>query len=163
MAFAFTENAGVLEYRERRSPLVRAFIALMGLAMFVIPIPFVQHGRWTTPSFETLIPIAGVVLPVLVGAMCLGIALSRVTLLRFDAAHRLMRHTTQGPLGRHQAEIGYERIERIEVAMRETMDSPPYYRVVLTVAGLRPMELGSFAKRSEAEYWQHRIEAQVHS
>lgn len=162
MAFAFTETAGgLVDYRERLSPWVRAFIAVIGLAMFIIPIPFVQHGAWRTPTAGTLLAAAGAAAGVLAGVALLAIALAGSRHLRFDTPQRRLLLTTQGPLGRRRTSIGYDRIERVEVVRREAVDDPPFYLVVLTVAGRRPFELGGFARRDDAEHWRQRIAAQT--
>lgn len=162
MAFVhFSDHEGELSYRERLSPWARIFVAVIGLAMFVIPLVFLQSPAWNASAINLLAVGAGVLLPVLAGILFIAIAAVGVKQLRFDSAHRLMHLTTHGPLGRRHDQIEYRQIESIEVLRREAMDDPPYFLILLKVSGRRVMELGNFAAIAEAEHWQRRIQMEM--
>ena len=162
MAFVhFSDEEGGLTYRERLSPRARLLVAAVGVAMFVIPVVFLQSPAWDASAINLLAVGAGVLLPVLAGTVFLAIAAVGVKQLRFDSAHRLMHLTTHGPLGRRQSQIEYRQIESIEVLRREGMEDPPYFLILLKVSGRRVMELGNFATAAEAEHWQRRMRAEV--
>ena len=162
MAFVhFSDDGGELIYRERLSPWARLWVAAIGVAMFVIPLIFLQDPAWNTGVLNLLALGAGVLLPVLAGIVFIAIALVGVKQLRFDSAHRRLHLTTHGPLGRRQARIDYPQVESIDVLRRDAMDDPPYFLIVLKASGRRAIELGSFATHAEAEYWQRRMQAEL--
>ena len=164
MAFVhFSDEEGELTYRERLSPWARMFVAVIGVAMFVIPVVFLQSPAWNTSVINLLAVGAGVLLPVLAGVIFIAIAAVGVKQLRFHTVHRRMQLTTQGPLGRRHAQIEYRQIESIEVLRREAMDDPPYFLILLKVSGRRVMELGNFANAAEAEHWRQRLQSEVRS
>ena len=162
MAFVyFSDHEGELSYRERLSPWSRLFVAVIGLAMFVIPLASLHNSAWDISLINLLALGAGVVLPVFAGIVFLAIALTGVKQLRFDTTHRRMHLTTDGPLGRRHALIDYQQVETIELLRREATDDPPYFLILLKVRGRRVMELGSFATRAEAEHWQRRMQVEM--
>lgn len=158
----YSESPRGLVYTERSLawPL-RGFIVLVGLGMFVIPVPFVMHASWRAPNLSTLLAVACIVLPCLVGALFLRIALGGPRRIEFDRARRCLLHTRRGLLGTRRLQIGFDRIERIEVVRRESMDYPDFFVLRLHASGRRPMEVGAFDEQAQAQHWQQRIEAQV--
>ena len=55
MAFVhFSDEEGELTYRERLSPWARMFVAVIGVAMFVIPVVFLQSPAWNTSAINLL-------------------------------------------------------------------------------------------------------------
>ena len=162
MAFVhFSDEEGGLTYRERLSPRARLLVAAVGVAMFVIPVVFLQSPAWDASAINLLAVGAGVLLPVLAGIVFIAIAAVGVKQLRFDTAHRRVYLTTHGPLGRRQSQIEYRQIESIEVIRREGMEDPPYFLILLKVSGRRAMELGNFTNAAEAEHWQRRMQTEV--
>ena len=164
MAFVhFSDDESGLTYRERLSPWSRLWVAAVGVAMFVIPVVFLQGTAREASAINLLAVGAGVLLPVLAGIAFIAIAAVSVKQLRFDAAHRTVHLTTHGPLGRRQSQIEYWQIESIEVLRREGMDDPPYFLILLKASGRRVMELGNFASAAEAGHWQRRMQAELHA
>lgn len=158
----FTETPGGLLYRERLSPWVRVLALVIGVAMFLIPIPFVQHGHWREPSAGTLVAVAGVVFAVLAGVVFVAIALAGVRRIEFDLRQRRLLCTTIGPLGVRRFEAGFDRIERIELVWHDGLDDPGFYEMAMHLAGRRrPLALGVYDTRDEAETWQRRVLAEV--
>lgn len=157
----FQEEHGEIVYRERLSPWVRVFVAMMALAMLVIPVAFAWSGSWNEWSIGMLLAIVAVVAPVLLSLVFLAIALASTRQLRFDTALRTVHFIAQGPLGRRQHQIRYGLVEAIDVRKRQGMDDPDYFVIGFRIAGRRAMELGSFATREEAERWQQRLRDEV--
>ncbi|MEF7616676.1 hypothetical protein V4F39_22370 [Aquincola sp. MAHUQ-54] len=162
MAPGYSESPRGLVYTERPMawPL-RGFILLVGLGVFVVPVPFALHAPWRTPELSTLLAVACIVLPCLVGALFVRIALGGPRRIEFDRAGRCLLHTRRGLLGTRQLRIGFDRIDRIEIVRRESMDYPDFFALMLHAAGRRPMEVGAFDDPAQAQHWQRRIEALV--
>lgn len=147
-----------MRYCESASRALRLFVGFMGLAMFFIPVPFVIHAYPGMPLQHLLLVALCVTVPVLVGLVFLAAAISRPRALRFDRARRQMLHTSRNPLAAREVSIGFDRVVLLDVLAREAEDGT-YYLVRLGLKGERPMHLGSFDQREDAEYWRSRIEA----
>lgn len=78
MAFSFTDTGGVLVYTEKVSPALRLFIAGIGLAMLLVPLPFVRHADWSSVS-------ASAALAVLVSLLALVFAAALLVLAAGEA------------------------------------------------------------------------------
>lgn len=155
----YTETAGGgLRYSERSTWPLRLFVGFMGMAMFCIPVPFVIHAHRGMPVLHLLLAAVCVVIPVLVGLLFLVGACSRPLQLHFDRARRQMLRTSHWPLGRRNVPIGFDQVTLLDILQRESEDGP-YYLVRLGLQGERPMHLGSFDHRVDAEYWRDRLRA----
>lgn len=155
--YSETAESG-LRYCESASWGLRLFVGFMGLAMFCIPVPFVIHAHPGMPIQQLLLVAVCVVVPVLVGLLFLAAAISRPRSLRFDPARRQMLRTSHNPLGPRDVTIDFDQVALLDVLQRESEDGP-YYLVRLGLKGERPMHLGSFEQRADAEYWRSRIDA----
>ena len=161
MANGFIETENGLHYEEHISVPLRIFVGVMGVGMFVIPIPFVQHTHWGLPVWQLLLVALCIVAPSLMGLLCLAIALGRCLRLRFDSQRRQMLRTSRWPLAARWAAIDYAKLVSPGILERSSEDGP-FYVISLTVHGERPMHLGAFDGREEAERWRQRIAAQLH-
>ena len=161
MTNGFIETEKGLHYEEHISVPQRIFVGVIGMGMFIIPVPFVQHAHWGLPVWQLLLVALCVLAPSLMGLLCLAIALCRCLRLRFDSTRRQMLRTSRWPLAARWSEIDYEKIASIGILERSSEDGP-YYVISLVVRGEWPMHLGSFDGREEAQWWRQRIAAQLH-
>ena len=159
----YTETAeGHLCYSETSTWGLRLFVGFIGLAMFCIPVPFVIHAHRDMPVLHLLLAAICVVVPVLMGLFLLSAAFSRPLRLCFDTRRRQMLRTSHWPLGRRDVPIGFDKVTLLDVLQRESEDGP-YHLVRLGLQGERPMHLGSFDQRADAEYWRSRLQATLES
>ncbi|QMV72402.1 hypothetical protein HS961_05900 [Comamonas piscis] len=154
MTHGFRESEDGLHYAEHISWPMRLFVAVIGLAMFLIPVPFLQHGHWGLPWWQLLLLAVCITLPVLLGTFFLCLAGGRCLRLHFDKRQRcLVRH---GRLPLPPRAIPYADIEPPSVLERSSEDGP-YYVLRLRVQGERAMHLSSFGLQTEAQVWCQRI------
>ena len=154
MTHGFRDSPDGLRYEEHISWPMRLFVAVMGLAMFLIPVPFLQHGHWGLPWWQLLLLAVCITLPVLLGVFFLCLACGRCLRLHFDQRQRcLVRH---GRLPLRPRAIPYADIEPPTVLERSSEDGP-YYVLRLRVQGERAMHLSSFGLQTEAQVWCQRI------
>ena len=113
-----------------------------------------------TPWLHKLLALVCVVVPCLMGGLCLALALCRTRRLQFDTQRRLLLRTSRWPLGRRDVSISYAQLTQPDIQQRESEEGP-YYLVRLAVQGARPMQLGAFDTLAEAELWRGRIAAQL--
>ena len=158
MASGFSESGDGLHYAEHISVPMRLFVGAIALGMFLIPVPFVMHATARTPWLHLLLAAACVVAACAMGALFLTIALGRVLTLHFDPAWRQVRRTSRWPLVGRTVHIAFDRFAPPEVVERTSEDGP-YHVLRLTVHGERPMHLGGFDRREDAERWRSRIAA----
>ncbi|KRB37507.1 MULTISPECIES: hypothetical protein [unclassified Acidovorax] len=160
MAHGFSESSNGVRYAEHISVPMRLFVGLLSAAMFLIPVPFVQHASTATPWPHLLLAAACVLAASAMGLLFMAIAMGRVLTLQFDAARRCMVRTSRWPLGARSTSIAFDQIAPPDIQRRESEDGP-YYVLRLAVQGERPLQLGGFDRREEAEHWCHRIAALV--
>lgn len=158
MASGFSESPDGLRYAEHISAPMRLFVGIIGLCMFLIPVPFVMHASAQTPWPHLLLAAACVLAACAMGVLFLVIALARVLTLQFDAAGRRVLRTSRWPLGSRHAPIGFDRFAPPDILERASEDGPNYV-LSLAVHGERPMHLGGFEQREDAERWRRRIAA----
>lgn len=161
MTHGFRESEDGLRYAEHISWPMRLFTAVIGLAMFLIPVPFVQHGHWGLPWWQLLLLSACIALPVVLGLFFLCLACGRCLQLHFDNSRRQMVRRGRIPWPLHPTALPYAQIEPTSVLERSAEDGP-YYVVRLRVQGERAMHLGSFGLQAEAQAWCLRIADQLH-
>lgn len=159
MAHGFTESPDGLHYAEHITPALRLFVGLIGLAMFAIPVPFVLHAHPGLPGWQLALAAFCVVVPCLIGLLFLSIALGRCLRLHFDPSQQRLWRTSRWPLGQRHAGIDVARLQPSDVLERASEEGPTYV-VRLAVRGERPMHLGGFDRREEAQHWCDRIAAQ---
>ncbi|PJI97827.1 hypothetical protein CLU85_2626 [Acidovorax sp. 69] len=159
MANGFTETVEGLRYAEYISVPMRLFAGVIGLCMFLIPVPFVLHASVHTPWWHLLLAVACVLAATAMGLLFITLALCRVRTLQFDTAQRRVLRTSRWPLGARHTPIDFDRLGLPDVLERASEDGP-YYVVRLTVQGERPMHLASFDRRDDAEHWRSRVAAQ---
>lgn len=153
----FSVDKGVLTYRERLSIWSRTLVVFFALAMLMIPLIWVRAFPENADVVDWLGASLAIVLPVLVSALFLRMALVGVKHMHFDAAHRLIHLTTRWPLFRRETRIAYQHVERIDVVKHEGLDEPPHYSIRLHVRGLRPIGTVGFANVADAELWKQRL------
>ena len=66
----FTESADGLRYAEHMPLGQRVFVGVIGVAMFMIPVPFVVHAHWGLPWLQLLLVAVCVLAPSLLGCFC---------------------------------------------------------------------------------------------
>ena len=153
----FTQDEGGITY-QARVPLALRLVALFfALVALSVTIPFAAYTNWSAADWTVLVGIFGIVFPLFVAALFTMMGLAPGQRLRFDAARRMVTENLSGPLGRRQREFAFTAIGNAAVAMREPEDGKPYPVLMLGVAGRRPMEIGTFDDRAEAEFWRDRI------
>ena len=155
----FSEISAGLVYAEHMSLGMRLFGGCIGAAMFVIPVPFFMHAHSGLPWYQLLLAAVCVVLPSALGLFFLMLALCRPLRLQFDKPRRQVLVTSRWPLGPRDVPVDYRHITALGLLQRESEDGP-YYVVRLALNGKRPMHLGSFGSREDAEQWVARLEAQ---
>jgi len=154
----FSESPDGLRYAEHISVPMRLFVGVIGLSMFLIPVPFVIHASVQTPWPHLLLAAACVLAACALGVLFLVIAFGRVLSLQFDAAGRRVLRTSRWPLGSRNVSIGFDRFAPPDILERASEDGPNYV-LRLAVQGERPMHLGGFDRKEDAERWRGRIAA----
>jgi hypothetical protein len=152
----FSESPQGLRYDEHISVPMRLFVGVIALGMFLIPMPFAMHASTQTPWLHLLLATACGLAGIAAGLLFLAIALGRVLTLQFDDAQRRVLRTSRWPLGARHAPIAFDRFAPPDVLERASEDGP-HYVLRLAVHGERPMHLGGFDHREDAEHWRHRI------
>ncbi|MBH1963274.1 MAG: hypothetical protein I8H77_03000 [Comamonadaceae bacterium] len=160
MTHGFIESPQGLRYEEHISVPLRFFVGVLGLAMFLIPVPFVHHAHLGLPWWQLALAAFCVVLPCLVGGLFLMIALGRCLRLRFDSPGRRLTHTSRLPFKMGQTSIAYAHVESASLQERSSEDGP-YFVIRLGLHGRRPMYLGSFDRREDGVQWRDRVTAQL--
>ena len=160
MASGFVEGPEGLRYAEHISVAMRLFAGVLGLGMFLIPVPFVLHASLDTPWWHLLLAAACVLAGSAMGLLFMALALGRVLVLKFDTTRRRVLRTSRWPWGARQTPIDFGRFAPPDVLERASEDGP-YYVVRLAVRGERPMHLSGFDRREDAEHWRDRIAAQL--
>lgn len=155
----FSQTTAGLVYAEHMPLGMRLFGGCIGVAMFVIPVPFFIHTHIGLPWYQLLLAAICVVLPSLLGLFFLMLALCRPLRLQFDEPRRQLLVTSRWPLGKRDVPVDYQHITMIGLLERESEDGP-YYVLGLALNEKRPLHLGSFDSREDAEYWLGRLEAQ---
>lgn len=158
-ASGFSESADELLYAEHMPVGMRLFVGLIGVSMFVIPVPFVMHAHAGMPWYHLLLAAVCTVLPVLLGIFLLCVALCHPLRLQFDKQRCQFLLTSRWPLAKRCVPVDLEDITGIHLLQRESEDGP-YYVIGFAMNGKRPLHLGSFDGRKDAEYWLGRLEAQ---
>jgi hypothetical protein len=159
----FTETPAGLLYTEQGIPLLLRLVAgFFGVLMFAIPYPFLVNASWQDGPLSMLVATLGVLMPLLTGAFFIAIGLVGAQRVEFDTARRrrLLR-TARGPLGRRRAVIGFERVDAVELVRHAGVDDPDVHEIVLRLRGHRPIKLGAYHERAQAEHWQQRLQAMV--
>lgn len=160
MTHGFIESPEGLRYEEHISVPLRLFVGVIGLTMFLIPVPFVLHAHLGLPWWQLVLVAVCVVLPCLVGVLFLTIALGRCLRLRFDSPGRRLMYKSRLPFKTRHACIAYEAVESPSLQERSSEDGP-YFVIRLGLSGQRPMYLGSFDRREEGLQWLDRVTAQL--
>ncbi|WP_439814818.1 hypothetical protein [Zavarzinia sp. CC-PAN008] len=150
---------------EARSSLgVRLFAAVIGLSMFMIPVPYVIHAPWGEVSLTILLAVACIVAPTAFGLFVLFIAVTGRTWVEIDGNLRQVRSGWHGLFGTWLSAVPFTAVESVEVVRRTSSEDPDWFQVALRVAGRRrPVSLGVFSSAGEAEPWRRRIAALVGS
>ncbi|WP_312530993.1 hypothetical protein [Comamonas sp.] len=156
MTHGFRDAPDGLRYAESISGPMRLFAATIGLAMFLIPVPFVHHAHAGLRWWQWLLLAACVAVPALMGLFFLSLAGGRCLRLHFDNRQRCMLRHRRFPWPRHPEAVPYAQIDPPSVLERSSEDGP-HYVVRLAVRGERAMHLGSFGWQAEAQDWCQRI------
>lgn len=155
----FTPTADGLLYEEQRlAPGLRLLAMGFGAALFLVPYPFLLHARWTPLSASTLLAGACVLLPPLLGLYFIRMGLVMPQRLRFDTRQRQIVRSTPGLFGRRVETLAFDRAERVEVVRHAGIDDPDVFELVLALRGRRPLKLGVYDSRADAEQWQRRLQ-----
>ena len=124
MASGFSESSDGLHYAEHISVPMRLFVGVIGLCMFLIPVPFVMHASTQTPWSHLLLAAACVLAACAMGALFLVIAFGRVLTLHFVPRQRCVLRTSRWPLGSRNAPVAFDRFAPPEVVERTSEDGP---------------------------------------
>ncbi|WP_028605759.1 hypothetical protein [Ottowia thiooxydans] len=160
MSHGFIDSPEGLRYAEHISTPLRLFAGVIGLAMLLIPVPFLLHAHLGLPWWQLVLVALCVVFPGLVGLLFLTIALGRCLRLHFDTPRRRLTRNSRFPLMTRLAFVAYSQVEPPTLQERSSEDGP-YFVIRLGVRGERPMHLGSFERREEGEQWRGRIAGQL--
>lgn len=162
MSSGFSESPGGMRYAEHISVPMRLFAGVLGLCMFLIPVPFAVHANAQTPWQHGLLAVVSILAACSLGLLFLTLALGRVLTLEFDGLQRHLLRTSRWPLSRRKAPIAFDRLEPPSILERTSEDGP-HYVLRLAVRGERPMHLGGFDRREDAERWRSRMETLLQS
>jgi hypothetical protein len=158
---SFIETPDGLAYTEAPTPwhLRLCFVGFGALA-FLIPYPFLLHADWSSATASTLGAAVGVVAPPVLGLLFIGLGMARPQQLRFNGRRRELERSGRRPWGSRHETLAFDRVERVDVVRqphREAADD--LFEVVLTLSGRRPIRLGAYDGRDEAEHWAGRVRA----
>ncbi|MDP9765165.1 hypothetical protein [Deinococcus enclensis] len=157
----FIESADALVYSERPTPwrLRLIFIFFGGLA-FLIPYPFLLHDNWTSATASTLVATLGVVAPSLLGLLFIGIGMARPRHMTFDQRRRELLYSRRRPWGSAQETLPFHSVERVDVVRQPHRETPEdLFEIVLSFQSRRPIKLGAYDSRNEAEHWAQRVQS----
>ena len=103
MASGFVEGPEGLRYAEHISVAMRLFAGVLGLGMFLIPVPFVLHASLDTPWWHLLLAAACVLAGSAMGLlfMALGLWLSTAGGICRDLHLKSVRPAFSAFLGQH--------------------------------------------------------------
>lgn len=161
----FTESPDGLGYAEPSTPWwLRLLVFFFGGLAFLIPYPFLLHADWTSLTGSTLAAAAGVVLPPLLGLLFIGIGMAKPQQVHFDRQRRELVRSGRRPWGSARETLAFDRVERVEVVRQPYREDPQdLFEIVLTIRRRRPIKLGAYDRRDEAEHWQRRVQAVLSS
>lgn len=157
----FAEDAGGISYVAPVPIWLRLLAGFFAIAMLLIPYPFLIYTRWLEPDWTILLSLFAVVFPTFVAGVFGMLALAPARKLRFDAGRRVIIEYLSGPLGRWRREHDFRSVTDASIEMRHPDDDGPYPVLKLHLTGRRPMEIGAFEARPDAEFWRARILALV--
>lgn len=157
----FTESADGLRYAEHMPLGQRVFVGVIGVAMFMIPVPFVVHAHWGLPWLQLLLVAVCVLAPSLLGVFLLGVAGCRPLCLQFGPGDPPLQYTSRWPLGPRRVPMALLHHVTLPALLQRASEDGPYYVVRLGLCGKRPLHLGSFDQREDAEHWRSRIAARL--
>lgn len=151
MAFSFTDTGGVLVYTEKVSPALRLFIAGIGLAMLLVPLPFVRHADWSSVSASAALAVLVSLLALVFAAALLVLAAGEARELRFEREERRIVHVRQRPFGgRRETVHAFADVLAVQVHEERPPDSTPNFSLQLRLARGEPIELGAYHHREAA-------------
>jgi hypothetical protein len=151
MAFSFTDTGGVLVYTEKVSPALRLFIAGIGLAMLLVPLPFVRHADWSSVSASAALAVLVSLLALVFAAALLVVAAGEARELRFEREERRIVQVRQRPFGgRRETVHAFADVLAVQVHEERPPDSTPNFSLQLRLARGEPIELGAYHHREAA-------------
>lgn len=109
MTHGFRDAPDGLRYAESISGPMRLFAATIGLAMFLIPVPFVHHAYGGLRWWQWLLLAACVAVPAMMGLFFLSLAGGRCLRLHFDNRQRCMLRHRRFPWPRHPEPVPMRR------------------------------------------------------
>jgi hypothetical protein len=153
-----TEGEAIL-YRETPLPLgLRLFALGIGLSVGVmVPLPFLIHADWATPSPMLLLAAACIAFPAVVGGFLVIVGLASASELRLDPATGRGERRLRGPILNRHDHFALADLPPPEVRIRASEEGDyPILRVRLP--GRRFLDVAGFVDRAEAERWRARID-----
>lgn len=157
MKNGFMQTPNGLVYTERTGPAIRLFVAFIGASMFVIPVPFIIHAPWGTWAPINLLALVFIIAPSLLGAFFLTIAMIGARRITFDTATRTLSTSTGSVTGTWRRLYRFDQIGPIEIVHHIGGDEPDWYQIALPLEGRRPLKLGIFSTRQQAEAMRERV------
>lgn len=154
-----TLDGETIVYREQQLPLLlRLFTLVLGLALAtMIPIPFIIHADWTTPSLVLLVAALCIVAPILLGSFFVLISLVSATELRLDPTTGWADRTLRGPIINKKDRFRLSEMSPPEAFMRDT-DDDPIAILRLRLPGRRwKIDMPGFSSLADAQRWRDLI------
>jgi hypothetical protein len=151
MKNGFTETPNGLLYAERTGIAIRLFVAFIGASMFMIPVPYIIHAPWGTWSPTNLLALVCIIAPSLLGAVLLTAAMIGARRITFDTAARTLSTSTGSVIGTWRRLYRFDQIGPVDIVHHIGGDEPDWYQIALPLQGRRPLKLGIFSTRQQAE------------
>lgn len=155
----FYDAADGLRYTESIGPFTRVFVAIMAVAMWCIPIPWLHHAHWGLPWWQLLLVLVVILACASMGLLFWCISLGRVMSLHWDATTRTMSKTSR-LLWRPKRHIPYAQVGAPHPVKRDSEDGS-YYVIGLPLHNERTLHLSSFNTLDEANAWCARISKEM--
>jgi len=149
-----------IEFTERVSSGWRIFFFLVGLFPFLAPYELLVRPNWQEVSFFMIIPIIISLGAIAVGgAFMLAGMLGLNQSLRFEAASRTVVYVYETALTSvREKRYKFGEVAHIEINVHDWESRPSTYGLQVTFTDGRKVEVGSFAKKDDAEQYLGRIE-----
>lgn len=157
----FSEERQGIVYRERPEPLISILIAFFSVFFLVLTAAFLSD-LWYWPwhggkvaGLVTLLAFAGFG----VATGLLAFAGVQPQHIRFDAATRRVKGRARGRLWLLRSiDTDFDSLQQPVIKSIELEMDSDLYEVRIEWAGHLPLALGSYEKRSDAEYWRTRLD-----
>lgn len=156
-----TMDGPAILYSEDQLPLgIRLVTLLLGAGLAIaIPVPFLVHADWTTPSFTLLLAALFIVVPMAAGLFFIRIALVSAADLRLDPATGQVTRKLRGPVVNRVEHFPLTALAPPTAFMRDSIEDQPFPILRLRLPTGSAIDICCCRDLAEAKSWRDRIAA----